>query len=511
MNKFERLYEIKKDIESQIMENTLFKLSRNEAIYTLFKKIGTINYLFYSMEDEKISSYIKLKCKTTATEINQIKFIKQSIMWIIRWCYEYCEDEKTGKTDSILYENVIDLMGIAYSYDTFYSMWQEHNFKKVYSAIDTNKVMFNYKNEETYKIHLFYDTFTRMIADSYDRSKLPHTEDLSNVLDIAHTLDYTTSFQIDFGEFTLSEYRVFSKALNSFLAEDLMKSMARGSITVNDVGVYKYYIDTWITIIKERSNLNDHSISSIINFLLYNPNEKNADISLSYFVKVDEYFLLSEPIFNLTRPEINLIRLLAKRNSKKYDFAQNKWEEHERNIISEKLRNRYTVTYGKDKKASNIPGFDVLVYDEKSKRLQVIELKYRLPVDSVQDIDNLDVRLLNKAYRQIEEAKEYYSDNRDILKIFFGKDFAVQEVKKVDFFIVTNYSIGSGFGYALPTPILERKHYLNLMSMTNGMEKVSAVLADKRKKLPIKEEKKRLAKYHIFKYKILIPEYMFKP
>lgn len=47
---------------------------------------------------------------------------------------------------------------------------------------------------------------------------------------------------------------------------------------------------------------------------------------------------------------------------------------------------------------------DLLVYDKKNNHLQVIELKYKIPVDSERDITNLD-KMLEVAYAQLEWAK----------------------------------------------------------------------------------------------------------
>lgn len=49
---------------------------------------------------------------------------------------------------------------------------------------------------------------------------------------------------------------------------------------------------------------------------------------------------------------------------------------------------------------------DAIVYDKEKKHLQVIELKYKLPIESTSDLINLDA-MLNKAYNQIKIAEEW--------------------------------------------------------------------------------------------------------
>ncbi len=328
-------------------------------------------------------------------------------------------------------------------------------------------------------------------------------------LQLAHETDFTTTFDVNFGGFTLKDYREFTSALNLFVAEDLSQIINNGTIKANDVGFYEMCVDEWVDVIKQKSNLLSKQIEAILDFVTYDTNDVNSDISLSYFEKLKSGLLLSEEIFNLTRPEINILRLSAKKEIKLYSYAQNNWEGEERDHIQKKLINRYLTGYGKDKELAILPGMDLLVFEPVTKHLQVIELKYRIPVDSTKDSYNLDTNLLDKAYNQIEKAKEYYYKYQgEILEIYFGSKYQGIAPEKVNFFILTNYSIGMGKDSMLPTLILEINDYINLMNLQDGINIVQTVLNDKIKRLPIVEEKKRCARYKIFQYKILIPEFL---
>ena len=66
---------------------------------------------------------------------------------------------------------------------------------------------------------------------------------------------------------------------------------------------------------------------------------------------------------------------------------------------------------------------DAIVYDKEKKHLQVIELKYKLPIESTSDLINLDA-MLNKAYNQIKIAEEMVEENKTfILEEYFGESF----------------------------------------------------------------------------------------
>ena len=147
---------------------------------------------------------------------------------------------------------------------------------------------------------------------------------------------------------------------------------------------------------------------------------------------------------------------------------------------------------------------DLLVYDQQYNYLQVIELKYKIPIESSRDLDNLD-RLLTKAYIQLEEAKKYvYSNKEVILQEYFGNEYIGIVPDYVDFFVVTNFSAGTGYNIDLPSPILVENHYIQLMKY--GMKEVNLALCDTYKKLFSYIEKQNII-INLNEYKIQIPEY----
>lgn len=68
------------------------------------------------------------------------------------------------------------------------------------------------------------------------------------------------------------------------------------------------------------------------------------------------------------------------------------------------VEKRFLVANNFTKAQSIRSGMDMLVYDKKNNHLQVIELKYKIPVESEMDITNLD-KMLGKAYTQLTLAK----------------------------------------------------------------------------------------------------------
>ncbi|MCY9383753.1 hypothetical protein MOF39_11750 [Bacillus inaquosorum] len=516
MNEYEELYNIKKNLELNINKSKVFDLSIREAVIVIFEKLGVFYTLLNTAEYEKVQEVIKKLVKTNASEINEISFIQESLKWIIRWCSSNCRSESKINKEDILADDIYNLMGKAYSYDRFVNMWEMHSQKKVKYNKRGNKITFDYHQEETYITHLLYESYFKEIEQAKNLEKLDvfgkiSNENLIQVMNFAHQIDFNCSFNIEFDQFNLEDYKMFSTALTEILTKKRLENSIEGNYIIDprNEGILIYKKEKWVYEISTQTNLSNKKIGRIIDFFTYDFSNPKSDISLSYFVSLsNEYLLVSEAVHNLSRPGVNAMRLLAKKRSSNYDSAQNNFEMEERVSIIESIGNKYLTSYGIDKSQKNIPGIDLVVYDPEEKHLHIIELKYKIPVESTLDINNLD-KMLNKAYKQVEIAKGLTKDRiGTLLEEYFGEPYIGTEPKKVDYFVLTNYSIGTGINNITPSPILLIDHYIELMKQRNGMELVRTVLNSSDKKLPL-EKSKRYSRFSLSGYKILIPEYSF--
>lgn len=55
----------------------------------------------------------------------------------------------------------------------------------------------------------------------------------------------------------------------------------------------------------------------------------------------DNFLLLSEGIFNIQRPAVNALRILAKRQNKAYEKEQNRFEDIQKKKIIDKINSKY--------------------------------------------------------------------------------------------------------------------------------------------------------------------------
>lgn len=504
MNKFEYLYHKKQLLEKEISKNDLFKLSKKDAIQCVMIKVGMLFSFFQRGEHDKKQEYMKRLIRTNATYIDENSFFQESLKWICRWCSEYCADE-SEYNEKILADQVYELMGLAYAYDEFIKYSYYHSKHIVYYNTFGNIIEFDYINEESHQVHELYDTLNR--KNSEKRAYLDSLAKSINASDVEameniHRSDFNVNYNFNFGKFSLKDYEEISVVLNNYIVRKMLNSYV---LIPGDEGISIWEKEDLIKMLVEESEIAKEKVEEIIAFFQYDTGDKNADLSLNYFFELDsDRIMLSEAIFSMQRPATNALRILAKRQSKLYETEQNMFETEQKNRIKEIVEERFLVAKNLTKEQEIRPGMDMLVYDKVNNHLQVLELKYKIPVDSERDIINLDV-MLEKAYTQLEWAKKYVDEHEGILEEYFGTEYTGITPKEVDCFVITNYAIGTGTNCQLPSPILLEEHYLQLMQNDAGMQHVHKALQDK-KKCIVGEIKKRYARYNLVDFKIKIPE-----
>lgn len=506
MNEYERLFNIKKEIEQKISEQKLFLLSREDAIITVCDKFGIFYRCTLSATKNDAISYIKEKAKSNSEFINIIEFMQESIKWIFRWIFEYCKEESKWN-EKITAEEIYDLMGMAYSYDRFYRMWKLHSKHKVDYKIFGNKLEFSCHNEKAYIVHKYYSERVKIDSENKIMKNVLRSNKAKNDIELInqiHESDFDLGLNFQFSGFDLNDYRIFSTALNTHIANKLFNNQFLFS-GKEEIIILKR--EEWIDFMSKSCELKKEKIVSIIDFFTYNCDDSKSDLSLSYFLPYSNgYLLLLKGIFFMQRPEKNALRILSRVSNSTYSSEQNRFEETQRSAIINKINNKYLVTQIYTRKQKIRSGMDVLVYDKENNHLQVIELKYKIPVESVEDDINLD-EMLKNAYEQLGKAKQIVNEKRSsILEEYFGEEFKGISPNIVDYFVITNYSIGTGANCELPSKILLESHYCYMMKSKNGMQKVHEVLNDPNKGCKI-FIKKRYARYSLNGYKIMIPEY----
>lgn len=508
MNRFEYLYHKKQLLEKKIAKNDLFKLGTKDAIQCVMIKVGML-YSFFTVGDyNKKQQYMKKLIKTNATDIDEITFFQESLKWICRWCAKYCATE-SNYSGNIFADQVYELMGLAYAYNEFvkYSFYYSKHI--VSYNVYENCIQFDYTNEESYQVHELYNTLIQKYTEERDYLNcLTQCSAKSNleIIEDIHRSDFNFNYNFMFGKFSLKDYEEVSTVLNNYV----IRKMTNNHVLIpGRTGVGVCQKEDLVKMLVRESGIDEEKVEEMITFFQYNTDDKNADLSLNYFFELDDgRIMFSEAIFNMQRPATNALRILAKCQSELYNKEQNMFEKEQQNKISEIVGKKFGVAKNFTHEQSIRPGMDLLVYDKKNNHLQVIELKYKIPVDSERDITNLD-KMLEVAYAQLEWAKKYVSEHKEILEEYFGSDYIGIVPKEVDHFVITNYEIGTGVNCKLPSPILLENHYMQLMQQEDGMKLVQKVLRDKKKGMG-GEIRKRYSRFSLIDFKIKIPDTLMR-
>ncbi|MED3269591.1 hypothetical protein P4358_28095 [Bacillus thuringiensis] len=75
--------------------------------------------------------------------VDEIKYLQESMKWVIRWCVLYFPKESIC-SDIVVEDEVLDLLMVAYYYEDFYQFWFLHNKHRVSYQFDERAIKFNF-------------------------------------------------------------------------------------------------------------------------------------------------------------------------------------------------------------------------------------------------------------------------------------------------------------------------------------------------------------------------------
>ena len=488
----QEIYEIRKKIEEEFYSHEFFSMNSEQAAELIFKKLGTIHRIITGHEH-----IFKRQLNLDFPLFDMASFFQESLNEIFKGLILTYEKERISNY-KITVEEILDLMSIGYKISIFRTYEYFHSKDVVKVTINKkNRMDFNYVNDEVVKYNITYDVLFRDL-EVYGNQKEIVKRNLNNifdVLDFSHKQMFQINVDIDFGDFTLKDYIEFTTILNKII----IRGTYQFFIVANEYGFEKHKLSEWVKKIRKETYLSSKKIEKIITFLTFDFTDSHSDISLSYFVSVDGELMVLNTLFMIQRLDTNIIRLLNIKNKSKFDSEQKKLEEHQVCQIINNLDSRYLIERGK----KAIPGVDLLVYSPFHNELHIIELKFKLPIDSAQEIIKLDQQNLKKALIQNKKAK-FHIDENSVLSEYFGENFFNKKPNRIQYFTLTNYSIGIGTSTELPSSILLIDHYLRLMNTSIGNVLVNDALSRNDKGMPRKFTK-RFSKIELYDYQFVIP------
>lgn len=433
----QQLKSIRNKIKEKILEHDLFKMNRDEAIKYLISRSETANVI----SGYKISLDIQ----------NSLYFILHNL-----------DDNVPFTNKKLDVDELILLIKNINNYLDFERFIQLYNHGIVRPIISGKCIRFEYVNEQ-YRNNEIYNGYWHREELNKALSEYPiYQNEFQNITDKMFDL----TVDINFGDFTIKDYKKFCKGIDKIIQNNYFKNIQ----IVSEIGYILLTKEKWIfEINKIIPELSSKKINQIIDFLTYDFEDIFSDPLLSYFIPIENQLILSFSIFLSVRLDKNMLILLNKKNETIYQNEQKKLELHQIN----ELKCMKSDLYDFDTDKNGSPGEDLIVYDKKANVVHAIELKYKLPVDSVNEIRNLK-KLLSKAAKQNKDAKKNLTVDNVFEKYFDHKYYKIKP-NKIVFFTLTNYSVD----YFSNSFILLTQHYKQLLKEEECSKHLEEIFNDK--------------------------------
>ena len=449
-------------IKENILEHDLFKMDKNEAIKFVISKSETVNFISrgkISLDIQKSFYFILHNLDKNILFANKKIEIDDLILLI------------TNINNYLEFERYIQLC----------------NHGIVRPILSGRCIRFEYVHEQ-YRNNEIYNGYWHREELNKALPEYPiYENEFQNITDKMFDL----TVDINFGDFTLKDYKSFCKAIDIIVQNNYFKNIQ----IANEIGYILLKKGQWVfEINKIIPELSSKKINQIIGFLTYDFEDVYSDPLLSYFIPVEDQLILSFSLFLSIRLDKNILRLLNRKNEKLYQNEQKKLESHQIN----ELKCMKTDIYDFDSDKNGSPGEDLIVYDKKSNVVHAIELKYKLPVDSVSEIRNLK-KILSKATKQNKDAKKNLTvDN--VFEKYFDQKYCKIKPNKIVFFTLTNYSVD----YSSDSYILLTQHYKRLLKEEGCSNYLGEIFSDKYRGLNL-IPKIKFKKFNLFGNIIKIP------
>lgn len=466
----------KSEIRKEILNHDLFKMNRDDAIKFLISRFETSMFLSRG----KLFSFFKTEGIYRDSE-KIVRIIQKSLPFIFHNLVETSQVD--GKKIEV--RDLILLLQRISDYLEFEDFIQLYKIQVVNVVFQNRTIRFEYKRDE-YKINDIYNGYWHMLEQQSAIAGATKLQDITDKI-----FDLTVDLNIN--NFTLEDYKKFCKGIDHIIEIEYLKPI----MVTNKIGYIELEKSEWVAKLSQViPELCDEKINHIIDFLIYNFKSLDSDPILSYFIPVKGKLILSVSLFNTQRLDKNILKLLSIKNHSFYQNEQKKLELHQIN----ELKSMKSDIYDFDIDKNGSPGEDLIVYDKRANIVHAIELKFKLPVDSVNDIRNLK-KLLSKGAAQNKNAMKNLTVE-NVFDKYFDHKYSGIRPNKILFFTLTNYSVD----YFSDSFILLTQHYKQLLKKDSCSYKLEDILNDKYRGLNL-VPKVKFKKINLFGNIIKIPIY----
>ena len=299
----------------------------------------------------------------------------------------------------------------------------------------------------------------------------------------------------ELGGYSLGEYReawaaMVSIAWLSHLLHLFANKLGVANTLCVDSCVPAFAKSHWIHWIARLSSMKRETVAAILADLTYDSHLKNPDPSLQPFIPLSEEKLALSVVCLITsNTERNLMKILSRKPGKKhiYDGLSQEKETIFLNEVSPVLDSiglRHLCRTELQERGKLLTDIDLLLWEEKTGTLLVVELKWLIPPDEVIEVVGHDTEF-ESAIVQVSTAIDYLAANLSDFLDRHWKSVGAEQVKSVKGMVVSHDSAGTGKMLDPRIPVVEWAFFREMLEK-HGQKRLDRVHSLCRKRPDVK-------------------------
>lgn len=209
------------------------------------------------------------------------------------------------------------------------------------------------------------------------------------------------------------------------------------------------------------SGLTKKCVETIINYIIFEPSKKNAEIMYQPIVELKNHMLIIAPILIMgSKPERNLLAVISSNGDKECSKEVNDLEGLMIQELEEAVLGKENIKIVKNKKLGEcLPDIDFAILDKTSNALLLCELKWFAAADSAKEVYAKEDEITHGC-EQMESIMSYAMSDK---KHFFNQVFGDEDGESTDLFccVIAKHNTRTRNKYV---PVIDLKRIIELFS-----------------------------------------------
>lgn len=473
--------DIEKIVDMAHMDNDIFKSGKKQSMFDLLSSFEDLCGLLFMAS---VLNPFALK-----QIVDQMDALNVALLWVDQLCSDDQEELLNISISEERYEQSCSLLReYAYPYSIICSGYISFSRSRCIVTVDDKCVTFDVKDDQNKsawsgilregsadspdKIIDIIDSYGLIKASAQLREHVtiedealcysltgsmldPYRRIAQQQWEITKTLPDNWKFE----HFTIAEYKGFWIAITALCYVHFFAclSVQDPSIRLKNSTIIQS-LDNIIKYVVSQTTMDRDKVETIVNYITFNPQKRNADIMYQPIVRIEQDKLIIAPmLFMGSRPERNLLAVVSSKHDSEYSREVNDLEGLMVSEIESYITSADVVKHRHLR--DDLPDIDFAVYDRSSKSAMVFETKWFAAADSSKEVYAKEDEITHGC-EQIESIMAYAMSDRIR---FFRQVFGVYDGDTIDLFccVVAKHNIRTQHKYV---PVIDLDRLKELLS-----------------------------------------------